>query len=95
MRCEIRRWNAPRRKGIEQEDREAERRHQTANHALCIDVITEWNRLRERRHKPRWSPTIDVALAAKFFWLDVLCPGCRQLKQVDLRTLDRHPQTTL
>jgi hypothetical protein len=36
-----------------------------------------------------------VALAAKFFWLDVFCPGCRQLKQVDLRELDRHPQTTL
>ena len=82
-------------KDIEQEDREAERQHQTANHALCVEVITEWNRLMERRHKPGWAPTIGVALAAKFFWLDVMCPGCQQLKQVDLRKLDRHPQTTL
>ena len=79
---------------IEQEDREGERRHQTANHALCVEVINEWNKLSERRHKPRWSPTIGVAIAAKFYFLDALCPGCRQMKQVDLRKFDRHSQTT-
>ena len=82
-------------KDIEQEEREAERRHQTVNQALCVEVITEWNRLMERRHKPGWSPTIGVTLAAKFFWLDVICPGCRQLKQVDLRKIDRHSQMSL
>ena len=60
--------------------------------------MTKWNQLMERsatRHKPEWSPRVGVALAAKFHFLDVVCPGCRQLKQVDLRTLDRHERTTL
>ena len=33
--------------------------------------------------------------AAEFYWLDVWCPGFRQMKQIDLRKLDRHSQTTL
>ena|SRR5688572_17272873 len=82
-------------KDLEQEERAAERQHRTAHHKLCVEAVTEWNKLMERRHKPRWSPTIGVAIAAEFFWLDVWCPGCRQLKQVDLHTLDRHPQTSL
>lgn len=77
------------------EQREAQRLHRSANQALCVEAVTEWNRLMERRYKPRWSPSIGVAISAQFHWLDVLCPGCRQLKQVDLRALDRHPQTTL
>jgi hypothetical protein len=40
-------------------------------------------------------PMIGVAIAARFYFLDVLCPGCRQVKQVDLRTLNRHERTTL
>jgi hypothetical protein len=35
------------------------------------------------------------AIAAKFNFLNVYCPGCRQIKQVDLRKLDRHERTTL
>jgi hypothetical protein len=77
-------------KDLEQEHREAERQRNSANHALCVEAVTEWNRLMDRRRKPGWSPTIGVALAARFFWLDVFCPGCRQVKQVDLRKLDRH-----
>jgi hypothetical protein len=38
---------------------------------------------------------IGVLVAAKFYFLDVWCPGRRQVKQIDLRALDRHPQTTL
>src|SRR6187200_1938107 len=47
------------------------------------------------RHKPGWSPMVGVAVAAQFYCLDVFCPGCRQIKQVDLRKLDRHERTTL
>jgi hypothetical protein len=50
---------------------------------------------RPRAAQADWSPMIGVALAARFYWLDAYCPGCRQVKQVDLRKLDRHPQTTL
>ena len=38
---------------------------------------------------------IGVALAARYNFLDVFCPGCRQVKPVDLRTLKRHERTTL
>ena len=38
---------------------------------------------------------VCVAVAAKFYFLDVFCPGCRQIKQVGLRKLDRHERTTL
>jgi len=82
-------------KDLEQEQRAAARTHDAAHQALCIAAVTEWNRLMERRHKPAWSPMIGVALAAQFYFLDIWCPGCRQLKQGDLRRLDRHPQTTL
>ena len=82
-------------KDLEQEQRAAARTHDAATHKLCVEAVTEWNRLMERRYKPRWSPMIGVAIAAQFHFLDVYCPGCRHVKQVDLRKLDRHPQTTL
>ena len=82
-------------KDLEQEERAARRQHDAAYEALCVSAVTEWNRLMERRHKPGWSPMIGVALAAKYCFLDVWCPGCRQRKQVDLRKLQRHSQTTL
>ena len=83
---------------IDREISEAEKYADAANHALALEAVTRWNKLMERsaaRHKPGWSPMVGVAVAAKFFFLDVYCPGCRQLKQVDLRTLDRQERTTL
>jgi hypothetical protein len=85
-------------KDIEREVREGERFHETAHRALAVEAVTKWNGLMERgaaRHRPNWSPMIGVAIAAEFYFLDVLCPGCRQVKQVDLRTLNRHERTTL
>jgi hypothetical protein len=38
---------------------------------------------------------ISVALAARYYFLDVFCPGYHQVKQVDLRTVQRHERTTL
>ena len=83
---------------IDRETREGEMYHETAHRALALEAVTRWNKLMERsaaRHKPGWSPMVGVAVAAKFYFLDVYCPGCRQLKQVDLRKLDRHERTTL
>jgi hypothetical protein len=85
-------------KDIDQESREAEKRHEAAHRALAIEAVTKWNKLTERsapRHKPNWSPMVGVAVAARFYFLDAYCPGCRQLKQLDLRKLDRHERTTL
>jgi hypothetical protein len=83
---------------IDHEIRDAEKYADTAHRALCGEAVTKWNKLMERsaaRHKPDWSPMVGVAIAARFYFLDVFCPGCRQIKQVDLRKLDRHERTTL
>ena len=82
-------------KDEEREQREARSQHDAAQKKLCVKAVKEWNRLMERRLKPGWSPTIRVALVAEYQWLDLWCPGCRQIKQVDLRTPSQHPQTTL
>jgi len=79
----------------DREQREPEKYHEAAHRALAVEAITRWNALMQRSPKPRYSPQLGVAITAGFYFLDVWCPGCRQLKQVDLRTLDRHPQTTL
>ena len=83
---------------IDREISEAEKYADAANQALALEAVTRWNKLMERsavRHKPSWSPMVGVAVAAKFYFLDVYCPGCGQLKHVDLRKLDRHERTTL
>lgn len=85
-------------KDIERESREAEMYHEQANRGLAVEAVTKWNALMERgaaRHKPDWSPMVGVAVMARYYWLDAWCPGCRQVKQLDLRTIDRHRQTTL
>jgi hypothetical protein len=42
-----------------------------------------------------WSPAIGTALKAGYRWLDVYCGGCRQVKPVDLASVDIHPQACL
>lgn len=76
-------------------EREVETHAAQAHRALCIDAITRWNSEMREGRRPRYSPMIGVALDARFYFLDLYCPGCRQTKQIDLRQLDRHPQTTL
>jgi hypothetical protein len=83
---------------IDREIGEAEKYAQAVNRALALEAVTRWNKLMEHspaRHKPGWSPMVGVAVAARYYFLDVYCPGCRQMKQVDLRKLDRHERTTL
>jgi hypothetical protein len=83
---------------IDKEIHEAKTYADAANRALALEAVTRWNKLMVRsasRHKPNWSPMVGVAIAAGFYFLDLYCPGCRQIKQVDLRKLDRHERTTL
>jgi hypothetical protein len=42
-----------------------------------------------------WSPAIGTALKSAYRWLDVYCAGCRQVKPIDLATIDIHPQACL
>jgi len=77
---------------IDREISEAEKYADAANQARALEAVSRWNKLMERsaaRHKPGWSPMVGVAVAAQFYFLDVFCPGCRQIKQVD------HERTTL
>jgi hypothetical protein len=76
-------------------EREVETHEAETQRALCASAVTRWNSEMRKRRRPRYSPMIGVALDARFYFLDVYCPGCRQSKQIDLRKLDRHPQTTL
>jgi ribosomal protein S27E len=55
--------------------------------------VERWNDELRDAGRARYSPTISIAVQARYYFLDVFCPGCQQMKQLDLRTVDRHPQT--
>jgi hypothetical protein len=61
----------------------------------CIASIEAWNSQIESWHAVEPSPALGVALAAGFFWLELKCHGCRQVKSIDIRGVDRHPLTAL
>jgi hypothetical protein len=61
----------------------------------CVGSIDAWNTQIESWHTVEPSPALGVALGAGYFWLDVKCHGCHQVKTVDIRSIDRHPLTAL
>ncbi len=56
-------------------------------------LVTEWNERQAQRAPLQFSPTIGAAVAAQHWFLWVRCPGCCTTQSVDLRRLDRHPDT--
>lgn len=80
---------------IESRAREDAARMHDANRSLYLATVKRWNEEMGQRHKPRYSPAVGVAVEAGFPFLEAYCPGCRQIKVVDLRKLDRHRDTTL
>lgn len=60
---------------------------------LCEGAVERWNDELRDVGRARNSPTISIATQARYYFLDVFCPGCRQTKQLDLRTVDRHERT--
>ncbi len=42
-----------------------------------------------------FAPTIGAAIAARYWFLWVRCPACRNTSAVDLRTFDRHPDAAV
>jgi hypothetical protein len=80
---------------IERELRAAERAAEQQRRAQCAAVVKRWNEMVKGLRNPGHWPSIGVAVTAGFPFLDVLCPGCQQVKQIDLRTLDRHRETRL
>jgi hypothetical protein len=58
-------------------------------------LVATWN-ARQEAHMPMlFSPTIGAAIAARYWFLWVRCPGCHTTQSVDLRTIDRHPDATV
>jgi hypothetical protein len=53
-------------------------------------LIAAWNERQQKRMPMLFSPTIGVAIAARYLFLWVRCPACRTINAIDLRTLDRH-----
>jgi hypothetical protein len=91
--------------GFNRRKMEDERRHEAekqaaARRALDPQVradarrpVTEWNERQAQRAPLLFSPTIGAAVAAQHWFLWVRCPGCCTTQSIDLRRLDRHPDT--
>ena len=55
-----------------------------------VKLVEAWN-ARQATHMPMlFSPTIEAAITAGYWFLRARCPGCRTTGDVDLRTLDWH-----
>ena len=53
-------------------------------------LVETWN-ARQAAHMPMlFSPTIEAAITAGYWFLRARCPACRMTGDVDLRTLDWH-----
>jgi len=58
-------------------------------------VVAIWNARRAKGRHLRFHLTIGAAVIAGRPWLAFVCPACRVIGEVDLRTLDRHPAATV
>jgi hypothetical protein len=67
----------------------------SARQARCVETCLRWNERLRAGGDPDPSPRLATALTAGFRWLQVLCPNCRTVGEVDLATLDRHPETSI
>jgi hypothetical protein len=57
-------------------------------------LIAAWNERQALCARPMiFSPTIGAAIRAGYWFLWVRCPACRTINAIDLRTLDRHPDS--
>lgn len=76
-------------------EREQSVQQRAAELAECAPIIAAWNAHAAKYARPRFYPTIRAAIAAGTPWLQHLCPGCQQIADVDIRTIDRHPDAPL
>jgi hypothetical protein len=70
---------------------QAAARTSAAERERCAAIVERWNTAPTHD----WPPAIGTALKAGYRWLDVYCGGCRQVKPVDLASVDIHPQAYL
>jgi len=58
-------------------------------------LITAWNERQARRMPMLFAPTIAAALSVRHHFLWVLCPGCRAVRDIDLRMLNCNRESTV
>lgn len=61
----------------------------------CAAAIEGWNERLRISEDPEPSPSIGVALTGGYRWLSFYCPGCRQVFDLDLASIDRHPRASI
>jgi hypothetical protein len=55
-----------------------------------VKLVETWN-ARQAAHMPMlFSPTIEAAITAGYWFLWARCPACRTIGDIDLRALDWH-----
>jgi hypothetical protein len=92
----------PNRRALEREEaaaREARKKQRAARDRLVIKeaqkVVGIWNARLIAGAALWFYPTIRAALISRCPWLTYQCPACRQLGDLDLRTVDRHPDASI
>ena len=55
-----------------------------------VKLVETWNARQAARVPMLFSPTIEAAITAGYWFLRARCPACRTTGDVDLRTLDWH-----
>jgi hypothetical protein len=53
-------------------------------------LIAAWNDRQARRMPLLFAPTVGAAVTARYWFLWVYCPAYRTMRDIDLRTIDRH-----
>ena len=60
-----------------------------------VKLVETWN-ARQAAHMPMlFSPTIEAAITAGYWFLRARCPACRTTGDIDLRALDWHPSAAV
>jgi hypothetical protein len=58
-------------------------------------IVAIWNGRRAKGRELWFHLRIGAAIAAGQPWLTFICPACQQIGEIDLRSLDRHPNATI
>jgi hypothetical protein len=67
----------------------------SARTAHCVETCRAWNERLRAGADPDPAPLLGTALAAGFRFLQVTCLDCQTIGEVDLATVDRHPEASL
>jgi hypothetical protein len=58
-------------------------------------IVAVWTGRREKGRELWFHLRVGAAIVAGYPWLTFICPGCQQIGEIDLRSLDRHPNAPI